>query len=57
MPTIKITHQIDKKEYSFTVVNPDRLTLAEVKRICKKMEVTALLVNGKFYETPEHRRF
>ena len=46
---IKIKHQEDKTEYSFNVKDADKLTLAEVKRICIKMGVKALFVNGKYY--------
>lgn len=57
MPIIKITHQSEKTEHQFKVVNPDKLTQAEVKRICRKMAVTALFINGKFYATQEHNGF
>ncbi|WP_326384770.1 hypothetical protein [Flavobacterium sp. SUN052] len=46
---IKIKHQEDKTKYSFKVKDADKLTSAEVKRICIKMSVKALLVNGKYY--------
>ena len=46
---IKITHQEDKTEHSFNVKAADKLSAAEVKRICLKMGVKALLVNGKYY--------
>ncbi len=46
---IKITHQIDKTVHHFLVVDPKNLTSAEVKRICDKMNVTALFVNGRMY--------
>lgn len=46
---IKIIHQEDKKEYTFKVTNADKLTSEEVNRICTKMGVKALLVNGKYY--------
>lgn len=46
---IKIKHQEDKTEYSFKVKDADKLTSAEVKIICLKMQVIALLVNGKYY--------
>ncbi len=46
---IKIKHQEDKTEYSFKVKDADKLTSAEVKRLCIKMGVKALLVNGKHY--------
>ena len=46
---IKIVHQEDKTEYRFKVNAADKLTSAEVKFICLKMGVKALLVNGKYY--------
>ena len=46
---IKITHQEDKKEYSFIVKDSDNLTSVEVNQICTKMGVKALFVNGKYY--------
>lgn len=46
---IKITHQIDKTVYHFFVVDPDRLTTDEVKRICQEMNVTSLFINGTLY--------
>lgn len=47
---ISITHQLDKTKHTFSVVNPDSLTESEVKRICNKMGVDKLLVNGRFYK-------
>lgn len=46
---IKIKHQITREEFSFEVANSSALTTAEVKQICNKMNVTAVLVNGKYY--------
>ncbi len=46
---IKITHQEDKTEHRFKVIATDKLTSAEVQRICLKMGLKALLVNGKYY--------
>lgn len=46
---IKIKHQEDKTEHSFNVKNPDKLTPVEVNRICTKMRVKALFINGKYY--------
>jgi hypothetical protein len=48
---IQITHQLEKTKHTFLVINPDKLTPDEVKRICTKMEVTSLLVNGRFYKS------
>lgn len=47
---IKITHQEDKTKYTFIVKNADKLSSDEVYRICIKMNVKAILVNGKYYE-------
>jgi hypothetical protein len=46
---IKITHQEDKTLHCFNVKNADKLTSEEVKRICYKMGVKALFINGKYY--------
>lgn len=46
---IKIQHQEDKIYYTFKVRNANNLTSVEVKRICIKMSVKALFINGKYY--------
>lgn len=46
---VKIKHQEEKTEFSFSVKNSDKLTQAEVIRICLKMNVKAIFVNGKYY--------
>ena len=46
---VKITHQEGKIEFKFRVKNSDKLTHEEVIRICYKMRVKALFVNGKYY--------
>lgn len=46
---ISITHQLDKTKHTFLVVNPDSLTQEEIKRICAKMGVTAILINSRLY--------
>ena len=46
---IKIKHQEDKTEFKFRVKNANKLTYEEVYRICNKMRVKALFVNGKYY--------
>jgi hypothetical protein len=46
---ISITHQLEKTKHTFLVINPDKLTSDEVRRICNKMGVTSLLVNGRLY--------
>ena len=47
---IKITHQLEKTEYEFLVVNPDKLTSVEVEHIKLEMGVSVLFVNGKLYK-------
>ncbi|MNQ53367.1 hypothetical protein D3C85_674050 [compost metagenome] len=47
---IKIQHQEDKNYYTFKVKDANKLTSAEVNRICIKMGVKALFVNSKYYE-------
>jgi hypothetical protein len=46
---IKIKHQEDKTYYNFNVKDANNLTSAEVKRICVKMGVKALFINGNYY--------
>jgi hypothetical protein len=48
---ISIIHQLDKTKHTFLVINPDSLTQEEVKHICKRMGVTAILINGKLYRS------
>jgi hypothetical protein len=48
---IKITHQLEKTVHHFLVVNPNKLSCDEVNRICDKMNVTSLFINGKLYKT------
>ncbi len=47
---ITIQHQIEKTLHSFIVGNPHSLTSKEVKTICEEMNVSAVLVNGKYYK-------
>ncbi len=47
---ITIQHQEEKTYHTFSVINPDSLTPQEVKRICEKMRVEAILINGKYYK-------
>ena len=49
MTTIEITHQIEKTIHRFRVKDPNKLTTSEVDRIKKKLGVSALLINGKYY--------
>ena len=46
---ITITHQLDKTIHTFSVTNPDSITKEEVSKICEEMNVTALLINGRYY--------
>ena len=48
---ITIQHQTEKTIHTFDVVNSERLTSMEVWAICFEMNVTALLVKGKYYGT------
>lgn len=47
---ITITHQIEKTQHHFMVVNPDKLTSSEVERIKKVMAVEMVFVNGRLYK-------
>jgi len=47
---ITIQHQSEKTYHTFNVTDPNKLTQAEVSAICSEMNVTAILVNGKYYE-------
>ena len=47
---IGITHQVEKTQHHFMVVNPDKLTSSEVDRIKKVMGVEMVFVNGRFYK-------
>jgi hypothetical protein len=46
---ITITHQIEKTQHHFMVVNPDKLISSEVDIIKIAMGVEMVLVNGKLY--------
>ena len=48
---ITIQHQLEKTYHKFDVANPDSLTSIEVWTISNEMNVTAIFVNGKYYET------
>ena len=50
MTTIEITHQIEKTKQRFRVKDPKKLTKEEVERIKKKLRVSSLFINGKYYE-------
>jgi hypothetical protein len=47
---ITITHQIEKTQHHFMVVNPDKLTSLEVDRIKNEMGVEMVFVNGRLYK-------
>jgi hypothetical protein len=47
---ITITHQIEKTQHYFMVVNADCLTSFEVDRIKKVMGVEMVFVNGRLYK-------
>jgi hypothetical protein len=49
--TITIRHQIENTVHKFDVKDPDNLASIEVWAICYEMNVKAILVNGKYYET------
>jgi hypothetical protein len=46
---IKIKHQENKTFYTFKVKDSLKLSIIEVKKICTKMGVKALLIEGKYY--------
>ncbi len=48
---ITIRHQIENTIHKFDVQDPDKLTSIEVGAICHEMNVKAILVNGRYYET------
>ncbi len=47
---IAIQHQSEKTYHIFSVVDPNKLTSVEVWAICSEMNVTAIFVNGRYYE-------
>jgi len=48
---ITIQHQIEKTYHTFEVKDPDNLTAKEVGKISWEMNVVAILLNGKYYES------
>ena len=48
---ITIKHQIENTIHKFEVKNPDSLASIEVWAICVEMNVKAIMINGKYYET------
>jgi len=47
---ITITHQIEKTQHHFMVLNPHKLNNKEVERIKKAMGVEMVFVNGRLYK-------
>lgn len=47
---ITIQHQIEKTYHKFSVVDAYALAAVEVWAICTEMNVTAIFVNGRYYE-------
>jgi hypothetical protein len=47
---ITITHQLEKTQHHFMVVNPDKSSSSEVDRIKKAMGVEIVFVNGRLYK-------
>ncbi len=47
---ITITHQLEKTQHHFMVVNPDKLTSSEVDIIKNEMGVEMVFVNGRLYK-------
>ncbi len=47
---ITIKHQLEGTYHTFSVSNQDRLTSLEVMTICESMGVSAIFVNGKYYQ-------
>jgi hypothetical protein len=47
---ITITHQLEKSQHHFMVVNPDKLSSSEVERIKLEMGVEMVFVNGRLYK-------
>lgn len=47
---ITIKDQAEFTAHTFEVVNPNKLQPIEAWAICHEMNVTAILVNGKYYQ-------
>jgi hypothetical protein len=47
---ITITHQVEKTQHHFLVVNPEKLTSSEVEKIKMVMGVEMVFVNGRLYK-------
>jgi hypothetical protein len=48
--TITITHQLEKTQHHFMVVDADKLSSSEVERIKLDMGVEIVFVNGRLYK-------
>ena len=48
---ISIRHQTENTIHNFYVKDTHRLTSKEVKAICTEMNVKAIFVKGRYYET------
>ncbi len=46
---ITITHNLEKTQYHFMVLNPNKLSSLEVNVIKEEMGVEMVFVNGKMY--------
>lgn len=46
---ITITHNLEKIQYHFMVLNPNKLSTSEVEMIKLEMGVEMVFVNGKLY--------
>lgn len=46
---LTIQHQSEKTIHTFSVADPNILTALEVRAICTEMNVTGILVNGRYY--------
>ena len=47
---ISITHNLEKTQHHFEVVNPDKLNFFEVDIIKNEMSVEMVFVNGRLYK-------
>ena len=47
---ISITHNLEKTQHHFAVVNPDKLLSSEVDIIKNEMGVEMVFVNGRLYK-------
>ena len=52
---VTIKHQMEKTYHTFKVQDENNLSLNEVKRICDRMGVDMLFINGKIYSTDNNQ--